>query len=61
MSLIVIVDVLGLVRMAAPVGLLRVSVNVSFAFSNRGSLVITMGMFLLNSPGAKVSVPLVTV
>ena len=40
--------------MVAPVGLLSVSVNVSFAFSNNGSLVDRMVMFLLNSPGAKV-------
>ena len=51
----------GAVRIAELVGLLKVRLNVSFPFSKRLSLMMGMEMILLNSPGAKLSVPLVAV
>src|SRR5215211_8529738 len=61
LSPIVMVVVLGAVRIAGPVGLDKVRLNVSFPPSKKLSLMIGTLMILLNSPGPKVRVPLAAV
>jgi hypothetical protein len=61
LSKIVTVVVDGVVRTAELVGLLNVTLNVSFPFSKRLSSMMGMEMILVNSPAAKLSVPLVAV
>jgi hypothetical protein len=61
LSKIFTVAVEGEIRTAELVGLLNVRLKVSFPFSNRLSSRMGMEMNFVNSPGAKVSVPLVAV
>ena len=61
LSLIVIVATEGELKMAPPVGLLMVRLKVSAVPSYKLSSMIGIEIVLLNSPAAKVSVPLVAV